>query len=40
ARVSIRGDQVTLAGDLDAVEWATRVATAMIDLARMGELVT
>jgi phosphate starvation-inducible PhoH-like protein len=36
-RVSLRGDQVTLAGDLHAVERATRVATAMIDQARLGE---
>jgi phosphate starvation-inducible protein PhoH and related proteins len=37
ARVSFRGDQVTVVGDLAAVERATQVATAMIDLARMGE---
>jgi len=37
ARVSFRGDQVTVVGDLEAVERATHVATAMIDLARMGE---
>ncbi|MFQ6046739.1 MAG: PhoH family protein [Gemmatimonadales bacterium] len=36
-RASLRGDQVTLAGELEAVERATRVAAAMIDLARMGE---
>ncbi len=39
-RASMRGDQVTLAGDLEAVERATRVAAAMIDVARMGETVT
>jgi phosphate starvation-inducible PhoH-like protein len=39
-RASFRGDQVTLAGELEAVERATRVAAAMIDLARMGESVS
>ncbi len=36
-RASLRGDLVTLAGSVEAVENATRVANAMIDLARMGE---
>ncbi len=40
ARVSLRGDQVMLAGALDAVERATRVATAMIDMARVGDPLT
>ncbi len=39
-RVSLRGDRLTLAGEVVAVETATRVAVAMIDLARMGETVT
>jgi phosphate starvation-inducible PhoH-like protein len=39
-RASMRGDQVTIAGELEAVERATRVASSMIDLARMGEPVT
>jgi len=39
-RASLRGDHVTLAGHLPAVERATRVASAMIDLARMGETVS
>ncbi len=39
-RVSLRGDRLTLAGEVVAVETATRVAAAMIDLARMGETVT
>ncbi len=39
-RASMRGDQVTLAGELEAVERATRVTSAMIDLARIGETVT
>jgi phosphate starvation-inducible PhoH-like protein len=39
-RASLRGDQVTLAGELEAVERATRVASAMIDLARMGETLS
>ncbi len=37
ARVSMRGDQVTLAGELEAVERAARAASLMIDRARMGE---
>jgi phosphate starvation-inducible PhoH-like protein len=36
-RVSVRGEQCTLSGEVDAVERATRVATAMVDLARLGE---
>ncbi|HKI96799.1 MAG TPA: PhoH family protein [Gemmatimonadales bacterium] len=40
ARVSLRGDQVMLAGGLDAVEQATRVASAMIDMARVGDPLT
>ncbi len=36
-RASLRGDLVTLAGSVEAVEKAARVAGAMIDLARMGE---
>ena len=39
-RVALRGDQFTLAGELGAVERAARVATTMIDLARMGTEVT
>ncbi len=39
-RASLRGDHVTLAGHLPAVERATRVASAMIDLARMGEALS
>ncbi len=36
-RVSLRGDQLAIAGDLAAVERATPLAQAMVDLARMGE---
>ena len=36
---TLRGEQLTLAGDLAAVERATRVASAMIDLARMGQVL-
>jgi phosphate starvation-inducible PhoH-like protein len=36
-RASLRGDHITLAGELAAVERATRVVSAMIDLARLGE---
>lgn len=39
-RATLRGDQVTLSGDMAAVESATRVVGAMIDLARMGEALT
>lgn len=40
ARATMRGDLVTIAGELDAVERAAKVASAMIDLARMGEPLT
>ncbi len=36
-RVSLRGDTLTLQGPLAAVERATPVAQAMVELARMGE---
>jgi phosphate starvation-inducible PhoH-like protein len=36
-RVSLRGDQLSLAGPLEAVERAAPVAQGMADLARMGE---
>ncbi len=39
-RASLRGDQVLLAGGLEAVERAARVASAMIDFARMGEALS
>jgi phosphate starvation-inducible PhoH-like protein len=39
-RATLRGDQVTLAGEVVSVENATRVVAAMIDLARMGETLT
>ncbi|UCG84757.1 MAG: PhoH family protein [Gemmatimonadota bacterium] len=39
-RAALRGDHITLTGDVDSVESATRVANAMIDLARMGENLT
>ena len=37
ARVSLRGDQLTLSGGLAAVERAASLAQTMVDLARMGE---
>jgi phosphate starvation-inducible PhoH-like protein len=40
ARITLRGDQLVLVGDLEAVERATRLATALVDLARAGDLVT
>lgn len=39
-RVTMRGEQFSVAGELEAVEQATRVANAMVDLARMGEVVS
>ena len=36
-RVSLRGDQLTLAGPLEVVERAAGMAQTMVDLARMGE---
>ena len=38
-RVSLRGDTLFLAGAPDAVERATPVAQALVDLARMGEVL-
>lgn len=40
ARVTLRGDQLMLAGRLEAVEQATLIAGAMIDRARMGDMLT
>ena len=37
ARVTLRGDQIMLAGDLASVEKATRVTSAMVEMARMGD---
>jgi phosphate starvation-inducible PhoH-like protein len=39
-RASLRGDFVTLAGVVESVENASRLANTMIDLARMGEAIT
>ena len=39
-RATLRGDQFTLAGDIEAVERATRIAAAMIDVARMDQPLT
>ncbi len=39
-RALLRGEQMALAGQLEAVERASRVATAMIDQARLGEPIT
>ena len=39
-RASLRGDQFTLAGEVDAVERAARIAAAMIDVARMDQPLT
>ena len=38
-RVSLRGDSLSLAGPAAAIERATPVAQALVDLARMGEIV-
>jgi len=40
ARVSLRGDLVNLAGDVAAVEAASKILTSVIDIARAGENVT
>jgi phosphate starvation-inducible PhoH-like protein len=39
-RAALRGDQVTLQGELEAVERARRTMSAMIDSARMGDAVS
>ena len=39
-RATVRGDQFTLAGDIDAVERATKIVSAMIDVARMNQTLT
>ena len=39
ARTTLRGDQLTIAGELDAVEQATRVAAAMIERVRLGDVL-
>lgn len=39
ARVSLRGDTLTLSGSAEQIEQATAVSQAMLDLARMGEEV-
>jgi phosphate starvation-inducible PhoH-like protein len=36
-RAALRGDQVTLQGELEAVERASRALSAMVDIARIGE---
>jgi phosphate starvation-inducible protein PhoH and related proteins len=38
-QASLRGDHVTLSGDLASVERAQRLVSAMIDIARLGETV-
>jgi phosphate starvation-inducible PhoH-like protein len=39
ARVTLRGEHLTLTGELDAVELATRIAGAMVQMARLGEIL-
>jgi phosphate starvation-inducible PhoH-like protein len=39
-RVTLRGDQLVLTGPIEAVERATPLAAALVDLARSGEPVT
>ncbi len=39
AQIALRGDQVMVAGSLDAVEHATTFVTIMVDRARMGEVL-
>jgi phosphate starvation-inducible PhoH-like protein len=38
-RTTLRGDQLTLAGPLESVERATRVAAAMVEMVRLGEVL-
>jgi phosphate starvation-inducible PhoH-like protein len=38
ARIALRGDQLVLAGELDGVERATQLVTALVDLARAGDV--
>jgi phosphate starvation-inducible PhoH-like protein len=38
ARIALRGDQVVLAGALEGVERATPLVTALVDLARAGDV--
>jgi phosphate starvation-inducible PhoH-like protein len=38
-RVTLRGEHLTLMGDLDAVEHATRIAGAMVQMVRLGEIL-
>jgi phosphate starvation-inducible PhoH-like protein len=40
AQVSLRGEHLTLAGELDAVERAARVVRSMVELARLGETLS
>jgi phosphate starvation-inducible PhoH-like protein len=40
ARVTLRGDTLTLSGSADQLDRATAVAQAILDLARVGEAVT
>ncbi|MDP3773672.1 MAG: PhoH family protein [Gemmatimonadales bacterium] len=39
-RVSLRGDQLSIAGSLEAVERATPIAAGMIQLARLGDAMS
>ena len=39
-RVSMRGDHITLAGGIDAVERGSRAAVALIEMARLGDTLT
>ena len=39
-RAAFRGDQVTLQGELEAVERARRAVSAMIDSARIGDQIS
>jgi phosphate starvation-inducible PhoH-like protein len=39
ARVTLRGDQLVLMGSLETVEQATRLATALVERARSGDVI-
>jgi phosphate starvation-inducible PhoH-like protein len=39
ARTTLRGEQLTIVGELEAVEHATRISAAMVEMVRLGEVL-
>ncbi len=39
ARTNLRGEQLTIVGELEAVEHATRIAAAMVEMVRLGQVL-